>query len=185
MNTFWRMLLFPAFLAPAAVPSYGQHIQKGMTEVGGGVSFASLSNYTSSLSATTFALDLDIGYLFTDHFEMGFRPQIAIVSSGNSTVATLGLYISPSWNFKTAGGLTPFVGLLAGYHSLEMDSGTENGIGAGADGGLKIAVGSGSLLLLQMEYLYGKYHGDIREYETGTLSFGAGFRVLLGTPSAD
>jgi hypothetical protein len=184
MNNMRRLALLALLLAGFAEQAPGQQVGKGTTELGGGVSFASASRYSSTQALTTFALDLDIGQFVADRLEMGFRPQFATVNNGVSTVATLGLYISSSWNFKTAGGVVPYAGLLAGYSAIHRDSGSENGPGGGADGGVKIYIGASSLLLIQLEYLYNKYHGELQDYSTGTLSFGVGFRVVF-PPAAD
>ena len=168
-----------AQLAPAQ-----SFTQKGTIELGGDISFSSQKESEADASLTTLSFNPYVGVMVSDGFELGFRPQIMTVSYSGSSLSSLGLYLTPAYNFKTSSKAIPYLEFIIGYNSIDNDGDSYGGLGTGADGGLKINIAGNSLLLIKLEYLHQSYEMDGDSYSINTLSFGFGFRVFLGPKAA-
>ena len=161
-----------------------QFIQKGNTELGGDISFTSMNESESSGSLNTFIFNPYIGCMFSDGFEIGFRPQITITSYGGGTLTTMGLFLAPAYNANMGTIVYPFFELLVGYNTINNENNNFGGLGLGVDGGLKINIAGNSLLLMKLEYLHQEYDTGNENESINTLSFGLGFRVFLPSSPA-
>ncbi len=159
--------------------------QKGTVELGGDVSFQSVTpvfNGASGDATTIFTLAPFFGYFVSDGFELGVNPfDITVNSLPNSNSSTrVSILFAPSYNFKTNSIAYPFVEALLGYTSLS-DGGTESGFSWGARGGLKLAVADRGLLNLGLQYLQITMNpsGATRRYGSNDFSLSAGFTVWM------
>ena len=155
---------------------------KGSTELGGSISFQSLtpvSNGNTGTTTTIFSLAPFIGYFVTDGFEIGLNP-LGITSIGFSGSSTTQIMIlaAPSYNFKTEGIVYPFIEALLGYTSQSNGS-SRSGFSWGGRGGIKLAVTDKGLLNLGIQYVRITLNpsGATNRYGSNQLAISAGFTV--------
>jgi len=155
---------------------------KGSTELGGSISFQSLttvSNGNTGDATTIFAIAPYIGYFVTDGFEIGLNPLgFTSMSYSGSSVKEIMIFVAPSYNFKTEGIVYPFVEALLGYTSVSNGS-SESGFSWGGRGGVKIAVTDKCLLNFGIQYVQITLNpsGTTNRYGTNQLTISAGFTV--------
>jgi hypothetical protein len=185
----WSVLSGLLICGLFALPCRGQETkafaQKGTVELGGNVSFQSVTpvfNGASGDASTVFTLAPFFGYFVSDGFELGVNPfDITVNSLPNSNSSTrVSILFAPSYNFKTNSIAYPFVEALLGYTSLS-NRGTESGFSWGGRGGLKLAVADRGLLNLGVQYLQITMNpsGAIRRYGSNDFSLAAGFTIWM------
>jgi hypothetical protein len=130
--------------------------RKGVVELGGGITFQSLTpiqNDRADDAITVFLMMPYIGYFVTDGFQIGMNPLgIGTLDyQGESTTAVMVL-LAPSYNFSTGSSAHPFVELLLGYTALSNGT-MRSGVSWGGRGGAKLEVSEGGLLNLAVQYL--------------------------------
>ncbi len=181
---------------------HGQSLtSKNTVELGGDFSFSSqtrtLGGITSNSTYTTLMFDPYIGVMITEGFELGFMPGISSnrqSGSYSSTLTGVNLFLAPAYNFNVGGKAFPYLEFLVGYNSLSGGgvSRTEEGLGVGFSGGIKVAISESSLFLFNVKYLHQNYNNvpyyDDNFYWNGpsyvseslnTVFAGIGFRVFI------
>src|SRR5689334_8299471 len=123
---------------------------KGTTEIGGSFSFISTTPVVNGVNGdarTTFLMTPSVGYFLSDGFELGVDPfAIRSESGGGATITDVLFLISPAYNFRTDGMVTPYIEGLLGYASTSGGGASANGVSWGLQGGLKLGVTGRSLL---------------------------------------
>jgi hypothetical protein len=162
----------------------GGFARKGVVELGGGITFQSLTpvqNDQTDDAITVFLMMPYIGYFVTDGFQIGVNPLgIGTMNYKNESTTAIMALLAPSYNFSTGGSAYPFVELLLGYTALS--NGTErSGFTWGGRGGAKIEVGESGLLNLAVQYLQITTTVSGASKRTGLNQFAvsAGFTVWL------
>jgi hypothetical protein len=157
---------------------------KGSTELGGSISFQSLtpvSNGNTGSAFTIFSVAPFIGYFVTDGFEIGLNPLgFTSMSGGGGTTSQLMIFAAPSYNFKTKGNGYPFIEALLGYTSQSLSgSSSLSGFSWGGRGGVKLAVTTKGLLVLGVQYVQITMNpsGATNRYGENLLTISAGFTV--------
>ena len=106
-------------------------------------------------------------------------------------------YFAPSYNINTKSNLYPYIEPFIGYASegsFSQSVTANSGLGLGGETGLKIVIGTHSLIVIQVQYLHQKREYDINSFDPftgdnirGTISYstnsiftGAGFRLFFG-----
>jgi hypothetical protein len=182
-------LILPAVFLAASVSSLAQNFhKKGTTELGGGISYSSVSADVSGSSYNNEAVGTLIfspyfGYMVANGFELGFSPQVLDQEAGGSSSTILGFYASLASNINLDGATYPFIELMLGYNSVEDG----DGFGFGLNGGVKVNVAGNALLLLQLQFLHQTFERDGSNYFSAvqptitltTVAFGLGFRVFF------
>jgi len=176
IQQFSWLCLFLLFTHAAQAQTF---LQRGNIELGGDISFSSMKEPEYDNSLNTFTFNPYIGCMFSGGFELGFRPQLTIVSYDGSSYTTMGLFLAPAYNMNAGSIVYPYLELLIGYNSINNDEDNYGGLGLGVDGGLKINIAGNSLLLIKLEYLHQEYDIDDENESINTLSFGVGFRIFL------
>lgn len=181
-SVFLLLVMFVLFASISNAQEMKKFALKGSTELGGSISFQSLtpvSNGNTGDATTVFSLMPYIGYFVTDGFEIGLNPLgIASYSfSGNSTTQVM-IFAAPSYNFKTEGIAYPFIEALLGYTS-QSDGSTRSGFSWGGRGGVKLAITNQGLLNLAIQYVQITMNpsGANNRYGQNQLSVSAGFTV--------
>lgn len=179
------LLICGLFVLPCRSQETKEFAEKGTVELGGSVSFQSVTpvfNGASGDATTIFTLAPFFGYFVSDGFELGVNPfDITVNSLPNSNSSTrISILFAPSYNFKTNSIAYPFVEGLLGYTSLS-DGGTESGFSWGARGGVKLAVTDKGLLNLGVQYLQITMNpsGATSRFGSNNFSLSAGFTVWL------
>jgi hypothetical protein len=155
---------------------------KGSTELGGSISFQSLSfvlNGNTGDATTIFSVAPFIGYFIADGFELGLNPfGITSMSYSGSTSTQMTILAAPSYNFKTEGIVYPFIEALFGYTSQSNGS-SRSGFSWGGRGGVKIVVTGKGLLNLGVQYLQITLNPSGANTRSGSnqLAISAGFTV--------
>jgi hypothetical protein len=155
---------------------------KGSTELGGSISFQSLtsvSNGNTGNAIKIFSVAPYIGYFVTDGFEIGLNPLgFTSISYSGSSEKQIMIFAAPSYNFKTEGIAYPFVEALLGYTSQSNGS-TQSGFSWGGRGGVKIAVTDKGLLNLGIQYVQITLNpsGSTNRYGSNQFTISAGFTV--------
>lgn len=157
---------------------------KGVTELGGSISFQSqtpIIDGNSLAGSSIFSFSPYVGYFVADGFELGFNPPgISTFSAGGKTVTQLTIFAAPSYNFRTEGIAYPFFEALLGYTS-SSDGATQSGFSWGGRGGVKLAITGGALLNLAVQYTEITLNASGATSRTGTnqLLLSVGFSVWL------
>jgi len=155
---------------------------KGSTELGGSISFQSLtpvSNGNTGDATTIFSLAPYIGYFVADGFEIGLNPLgITSISLSGSSATQVMIFAAPSYNFKTEGIAYPFIEALLGYTSQSNGS-SRSGFSWGGRGGVKLAVTDKGLLNLAIQYIQITLNpsGATNRYGSNQLAIAGGFTV--------
>jgi hypothetical protein len=162
----------------------GGFARKGVLELGGGITFQSLTpiqNDRTEDAIAAFLMMPYIGYFVADGFQIGINPLGigTLAYQGESTTAVMAL-LAPSYNFSTGGSAHPFVELLLGYTSLS-DGIKRSGFTWGGRGGAKLEVGESGLLNLAVQYLQITTNVSGATERTGLnqVAVSAGFTVWL------
>jgi hypothetical protein len=143
------LLIVALVMTFALAPQVSAHVgksfaSKGATELGGNISFQSVSGLS------IFSFTPSVGYFVGDGFELGLDPLgISTVWSGGSASTQLTILAAPSYNFVTNGFVYPFIGALLGY--THDSGGSKGGFTWGGSGGVKFAVTSGALIDLALQ----------------------------------
>ncbi len=176
----------------AADPAFAQvkqYAQKGVVEIGGSVSFSSISSVSNGESGdatTLFSFGPRVGYFATDGFQIGFNPGLSFLPLSGLTVVSpesgesltlLQLFVYPGYAFRKEGSTVfPFIEVPVGYTSASEDGDSRSGFSWGVRGGVKFSP-AGSLLVS----LYGEYFqltlnpsGSDGRYGFNYFSFGVG-----------
>lgn len=171
-----------AIIASLASVSFAQEARKfaakGCTELGGSVSFQSLTPVTNGNTGdavTIFSFAPFIGYFVADGFEIGVNP-LGITSVSSTT--QIMILAAPSYNFTTEGIAYPFIEALLGYTSQSNGS-SRSGFTWGGRGGVKLAVTDKGLLNLGIQYLQITLNpsGATNRYGSNQLAVSAGFTI--------
>lgn len=176
------LLLFAASVSSAQEKE--RFALKGSTELGGSISFQSLtpvSNGNTGEATTVFSIAPYIGYFVADGFEIGVNPLgITSVSFSGSSATQIMILAAPSYNFRTGGIGYPFIEALFGYTSQSNGS-SRSGFSWGGRGGVKLAVTEKGLLNIAMQYIQITLNpsGAPKRYGSNQLSIAAGFTVWL------
>jgi hypothetical protein len=155
---------------------------KGCTELGGSISFQSLSpvsNGNSGDATTIFSIAPFIGYFIADGFEIGFNPfGISSMSYSGSSVTQIMILVAPSYNFKTEGITYPFIEALLGYTS-QSNGYSRSGFSWGGRGGVKICLTEKGLLNIGIQYVQITLNpgGASNRNGSNQLAISAGFTV--------
>jgi hypothetical protein len=185
------VLCIVGLLAGSSSPSYSQDVKfatKGITEIGGSVSFSSYTpvfngeTEEDGISILTFAPQ--IGYFIGDGFELGFATGISLLPGISSIspdegdgITLLQLFAAPSYNFTTGSETTfPFIEGLLGYTSLSSDGDDASGFSYGGRGGVKIVLVEHLLMTVSGQYLLMTFNPEGADERSGFnyLSFGVG-----------
>lgn len=157
---------------------------KGSTELGGSISFQSLtpvSDGNTGTASTIFALAPYIGYFVVDGFELGLNPfGITSISYSGSSATQVAIFFAPSYNFSTQSIAYPFIEGLLGFTSQSSGSSeTLSGFSWGGRGGVKLAVTDKGLLILGLEYVQITLDrsGAANRSGSNQLSVSAGFTI--------
>jgi hypothetical protein len=156
--------------------------KKGVVEVGGNISFSSISRVSdgetgSAMTLLNFAPF--VGYFITDGFELGVNPfSITSASYGGSSATEVMIFLAPSYNFEAKGNAYPFIEALLGYTSSSNGE-TRSGFSYGARGGVKLAVTGKGLLNLGLQYVMITQNrsGETERNGSNNFSISAGFTV--------
>ncbi|MEK6571002.1 MAG: hypothetical protein AABZ61_06500 [Bacteroidota bacterium] len=155
---------------------------KGTTEVGGNISFQSLTpvfNGNTGDAVTLFTMAPFIGYFVSDGFEIGVNPLgVSVFSISGSSSTSFRIFVAPSYNFKTEGIVYPFIEALLGY-TTESNGASRSGFSWGGRAGVKLAVMGNGLLNLGVQYLQITLNpsGTSNRYGSNELNVSAGFTV--------
>jgi len=176
---------------------------KGTVELGGDFSFSSrtetVPGYTfypnnSSATLNTLIFDPYVGVMATEGFEIGFMPGIGTTSYAGSSATSLNLFLAPAYNINAGGKAYPYFEFLIGYNSISGGSTTQDGLGVGFSGGVKVTIGGNALFLFNIKYLHQSYN-NFRYYDSitgtsflgtetlNTILAGVGFRVFFPSKS--
>lgn len=157
---------------------------KGATELGGGISFQSISTVTNGNTgdAVNFLTVAPfVGFFIADGFELGFNPfGITHISSGGSSSTQISIFVAPSYNFQTEGSTHPFIEALVGYTSVSNGS-SRSGLSFGGRAGIKVEVSEQGLLNIAVQYLQITMNpsGADNRYGSNQLAISGGFTVWL------
>lgn len=142
---------------------------KGVAELGGTVSYASLSavsnGYTGN-ATTIFTFAPQVGYFVSDGFELGFSPGVSFIlfpsgvtsisGSGSNSSTLVQLWLTAGYNFQTTGKkVFPFLEFQLGYTSADnwiFSSGTASGLSYGFKGGAKFIAVEHVLINAAVQY---------------------------------
>jgi hypothetical protein len=136
----------------------------GITEIAGGISFASITPVTNGKTedaTTLLSLAPEISYFVTDGLEIGFSPGVSLLpgvsvitpSKGDATTI-LQLFAYPAYNFHSDGSqVNPFLSVPFGYTSASSGSNTQSGFSWGIKGGIKVVATSNLLLTFFGQYM--------------------------------
>ena len=176
-------------LAVTACDIHAQFAQKGQTEIGGAVSYSSITavaNGTAASDATTILeLAPTVSYFVSDNFSIGLVPSYASIKSGGTTTSLLGLFAAPGYTFGK-GEVYPFVRGELGYTSQSSSasgSATLSGLSYGVTGGVKVLVGGkNGLLNIGLTYKMITLNPSGADKRNGFNYFGLtlGFSVFIG-----
>ena len=182
----WPVLAWLLIYAFSSFPCVGQEARnfavKGTTEVGGNISFQSLTpvfNGNTGDAATLFTMAPFIGYFVSDGFEIGVNPLgVSVFSISGSSSTSFRIFVAPSYNFKTEGIAYPFIEALLGY-TTESNGASRSGFSWGGRAGVKLAVMGNGLLNLGVQYLQITLNpsGTSNRYGSNELNVSAGFTV--------
>ena len=137
---------------------------RGVTEIGGRVSFSSLTPvaFGRSLDAITIlSIGPEIGYFVSDGFEIGFSPGVTLLpgvtslsASGTDNATVVQLFVYPAYYIHSdESSVNPFLQVPIGYTSASQGSAKGSGLSWGVKGGIK-AVATGHLLIsVYAEYM--------------------------------
>jgi hypothetical protein len=156
--------------------------KKGVVEVGGSISFSSItpvSGGETGSAITLFTFAPFVGYFITDGFELGVNPfSITSIGYSGSSATEIRIFLAPSYNFESQGIAYPFVEGLLGYTSSSNGE-TRSGFSYGARGGVKLAVTGKGLLNLGLQYVMitRNRSGETERNGSNDLSISAGFTI--------
>jgi hypothetical protein len=171
-----------------ATPTYAQDKsfgKKGITEISGGISFASItpvSRGETGDAVTLLSLAPEISHFVTDGFEIGFSPGVTLLPgisvlspSEGDGMTIMQLFLSPAYNFHSEGSqVNPFVSLPFGYTSASSGNATQSGFSWGLKGGIKVVAANNLLLTCYGEYMSLSFNPEnaTERYGFNFLSFG-------------
>jgi hypothetical protein len=174
------------FFAATSEAQVGRFARKGVMELGGSVSFNSITpviNGNSGNATSVFAIQPYLGYFLFDGFELGVNPLgITITSPPTGDSQTeLGFFLAPAYNFYVGGIVYPFIEGLIGYTSVSQGGSSASGISFGGRGGIKVALTGKGLLNLGIEYrlITTNPSGADKRFGYNLLAITAGFTVWL------
>ncbi len=164
----------------------------GTLDLGGDISFSSQS-YTNDISSgsaetlTMFSFNPFIGVMAAPGFEVGVRTGLGVQTYREDSYTNFNILFAPSYNVNTHSGVIPYFEFLIGYNSVkETGDVAETGLAIGGDGGVKVAIGTGALLLFKIEYLHQEYNqvpqgffGTPGTLSLNTTSIGVGVRIFI------
>jgi hypothetical protein len=163
--------------------------QKGVVELGGNVSFSSISFVSggdAGDATTLFSFGPRVGYFVTDGFEIGFNPGLSFVPlsgftvispSGGESTTLLQLFVYPGYTIRTEkGNAYPFIEVPFGYTSASSGGDDLSGFSWGVRGGVKIAAVGAMLVTIYGEYFQLTLNRPGADKRNGYnyLSFGVG-----------
>lgn len=127
---------------------------KNQWELGGTVSFTSVSRAESSgSSTTTFKFSPSVGYFVTNGFELGMLVDYTNYSFGGYSYSDYTFYFAPSYNFDTKSLAYPYVQGQIGYTGNTGDYDSDlSGLAWGLEGGVKINVVGNGLFKVGINY---------------------------------
>ncbi|MCZ7557498.1 MAG: hypothetical protein M5R41_13950 [Bacteroidia bacterium] len=157
---------------------------RGTTELGGSISFQSISTVTNGNTGDAvnyLTVAPFVGFFLADGFELGFNPfGISYASSGGSSAMQLSIFIAPAYNFTTQGSTYPFIEGLIGYTSTANGS-TRSGLSFGGRAGMKQEVAEHALLNIAIQYLQITTNpaGASNRYGSNQLALVLGFSIWV------
>ena len=178
-------LILVLILSSASAQSF---TDKGTVEIGGGITFSSISagGYQNS-SYSVFTFNPYFGGMVTRGLELGITPGF----SGVDGAKKFDIFFAPSYNISTSTNVYPYFEFLIGYNSI-TDEGvsTSGGLGIGGDAGIKVAISTSALLVFVIQYLNQSYNFgqqtysyynqvELHNYTLNVFTLGVGFSYYL------
>jgi len=159
--------------------------EKGCSEVGGNVTFQSVSPIADGVSGdamTVFSFAPYIAHFVSDGFEIGVTPfsfmSMSYKGSSSSQIMILG---SAAYNFTTDGRTYPYLEALFGYTSESDGASSASGFSWGVSGGAKLAIVDHVIVNVSLQYIEitENPNGAVNRFGSNQLTIGAGFSVWL------
>jgi hypothetical protein len=151
----------------------------GTVELGGDLSFNTISGEGNSNSVTVISFNPYVGIMIASGFELGISPGVTSTSgSGGYSATTFNFFLAPAYNFNL-GKAYPYCEFLIGYNSIDYSSTVENGMGIGGSGGVKAQIGGSGLLLFGLKYLHNNYGSNGHSNGLNTFSVEVGARIFI------
>lgn len=194
-----------ALLVPAQSPAQEKTLEKGVekalkavfekpfatsgiTEIGGRVSFSSLTPvaFGQSLnSITVLSIGPEIGYFVADGFEIGFSPGVTLLpgvtslsSSGTDNATVVQLFVYPAYYIHSdESSVNPFLQVPVGYTSASQGSAKGSGLSWGVKGGIKAVATGHFLLSVYVEYMALNFSTENSTQHSGLNVFSFGVAV--------
>lgn len=190
------VLLTALFLFLTATCSlYAQFGSKGVTEMGGAISYSSSTAVANGEAADESTSLLNfmpyVNYFITNNFSLGISPGINIVKLAGSddSITNLMLFAVPGYTFSSNGNVFPFVEAWIGYTAVTsnadpLGSGEKldlSGISYGGKGGIKLLVGKSGLLNIGVSYTMYTMNPKGADKRNGynSLALAMGFSVFI------
>jgi hypothetical protein len=191
--SLFAIVLFVLFNLTVNAQQYGV---KGCVEVGGTISYSSVTGVTNGTADSKSSSLLNflpaLGYFISDGISIGISPGINMIKMAGSeeSITNLMLFAVGGYTFGTKGNVFPFAEGMIGYTSLAQDAnqsaGTTkidlSGISFGARGGVKILVGKSGLANFSVSYMMFTLNPEGADKRNGynSLAVNVGFSVFLG-----
>ena len=177
-----------------ALPQPKEYATKGVLELGGSVSFSSITAVSSGRTGdatTIFSVAPRISGFVTDGFQIGFSPGISFLPTSGVTVLSppsgesttlLQLFAFPGYVVRTAGQkYYPFVEVPFGYTRISSGNNAESGFSWGLRGGVKATPVGNFLLTIFGEYYQITLNREDAKERSGfnLFTFGVGVSAFL------
>jgi len=161
----------------------------GTVELGGSTTFTATQSVDAGKTGSwvyDFSFLPYAGYFVLEGFELGINPAgVNVSSSGDTTTVQLRILFAPSYNFRTATIVTPFIEGLAGFTSASLIHGgstaSNSGFTFGGRAGIKAALAERGLLNIGIQFLRITLNppGATSRNGSNELSVSAGWTVWL------
>lgn len=163
------LAVFLMICQPLLIAQESGFAMKGITEVGGTISYASftpVSNGSTGDATSVFSIAPQVSHFFADGFEIGFSPGVSfflfppgvtsLSGSGAGSSTAIQLWLTTAYNIQTSGKTVfPFVELQAGYTSSNdwlFGSSKASGFSYGFKGGVKVVAVEHLLINIAVQY---------------------------------
>jgi hypothetical protein len=188
MKNFFALLtaiLLISFFTASNV--HAQFATKGVTELGGTISYSSttaVSNGTTASETTSlFQFMPYANYYIVDGFSLGISPGINIWKFAGASESMKGyaIFLVPGYTFTTKNNIYPFIEGMIGYTAISGGSTDLSGISFGGKGGVKFAVGNNGLVTAGLSYMLFNLSPSGADKRSGynNLAFSFGYSVFI------
>lgn len=197
MKTILSTIILLLLVAAAPAQSL---LAPNTVEVGGEVAYTSSTTKTDysgydneSITSNIFMFNPYIGWMIGGGAEMGIKLSL---STGTDDLTSFAGYLAPAYNFRTGSIVIPYVEGVVGYATESLSGHSAKGMGYGGSAGMKVEIGSKSLILMRIEYIHQEYTYTFNtnyyyygpsssspmeiNIDQDRINFGVGFRMFFG-----